>query len=308
MYRLMRFYNRNRRKILIFILIIAFLFLILRVVNEFEKNKSNNIYTNNTTETEKLSNSVNSNKSLITGEKLDSKKISKNTEIIDKFLKLCKKHDIDNSYQLISNSCKEQLFNTKESFKENYIDIMFDKKDGLYTIENWYNDTYKINITENILSTGKENNYSKQDYITIVEEDGIIKLNINSFVGKTELKGEKELRSINIKIKNKLQYMNYTIFEIEVTNNNEESILLDSLENINDTYIQDYNKTKYYLYTHEISKDDLLIPQRSTKKLTLKFYSKNILSKTIDILVFKNVILNYGIAGYEQKYEYSIDL
>ena len=307
MYRLIRFYNRNRKKILIIILIIAFLFAILRVANSLEKNKvEKTAQVNITKEQETISNSVTSNKSLISGTTLDSKTIAKDTAIIEEFLKYCQQYNIDNAYNLISNDCKEQLFETKESFKENYLDIIFNNKDVLYTIENWYDYTYKINITDNILSTGKAVNYSKQDYITIVQENEEQKLNINKYIGETKINHKEQVNNVKIEVQSQYQYMDYIIYSLEINNNNEYSILLDNLEKIDDTFILDQNEAKYYLYTHEIKDNQLLISPQRTKKIKLKFYSKNILSKTINRIAFKNVILNYGKLGAEEKTEYII--
>lgn len=309
MYKLIRFYNQNRRKILIIILIITFLFLVLRVANSVVKNKNSRIYIDDTIEKQEIiSNSVVSNKSLVSGSELDSKAISKQTTIIDEYIRFCKQGNIDNAYNLISESCKEQLYQTKDIFKEQYLDIIFSNKDILYTIENWYNDTYKINITENILATGRTANYSKQDYITIIEEDGKQKLNINSFVGETKINNEEEIKKVKIKVESQYQYMDYTIFTLEFYNGNDTTVVLDDLENINDIYILDRDNSKYYLYTHEITNDQLKISPLSTKKIKLKFYSKNILTKTINRIAFKNVILNYGISGYEEKTEYIIKI
>ena len=307
MYKLIRLYNRNRKKILIFVLIIAFFFLILRVLDTFEKNKTNKVLTTNTiSEQKNVSNSVVSSKSLVSGVELDSKTIEKNTKIIEEFIEYCKKDDIDKAYNLISRSCKEQLYPTKDTFKDNYIFAMFQNKNFLYTIENWYNNTYKINITENILSTGKEANYSKQDYITVIEDDDEKKININNFIEEIKINSEYEIKKVKIKIESQYQYMDYTIFTLEIYNGNDTSISLDNFEDINNIYCMDTNNSKYYAYTHEISKEQLEILPRSTKKLKIKFYSKNILTKTINKIAFKNVILNYGISGYEKKTEYII--
>lgn len=309
MYRLIRFYNQNRRKILITILIITFLFVILRLLNSIEKYKVNRNMTLNTTEEkEPISKSIVSDKSAVSGEELDSKTISKETDVINDFIKYCKKNDINNAYNLVSKACKEQLFNTKEIFKEKYLDIYFYNKDILYTIENWYNTTYRINITENILSTGKEAKYSKQDYITIIEEDEDLKLSINGFIGETKINEEEEINKVKVKVESQYQYMDYTIFTLEFYNGNDTTVVLDNLDNINNIYILDRDNSKYYLYTHEITNDQLKILPHNIRKIKLKFYSKNILSKTITRIAFKNVILNYGISGYEEKTEYIIKI
>jgi len=81
MYRLMRFYNQNKKAIIRAILIIALFFILLIIFNNNAKN--NNKTSNTNTSIEKvISNSVSTDKSLVTGESVDSKTINEDAQLI----------------------------------------------------------------------------------------------------------------------------------------------------------------------------------------------------------------------------------
>lgn len=307
MYRLIKFYNQNRKAIIKAILIIAFLFILLMIFNNNAKNNRQIPKVNSELETI-ASNNVLTDKSLVTGDSINTKKINEDVDIIEKFLNNCKTNNIEQAYNYISNLCKDQLFGTMNDFKSIYVDLFFNNKNILYTIENWYDNTYRINIKENALTTGKNTEYSKQDYITVVEENNEKRLNIDGFINRKEINKQKISDEINIKIIDMLQYMDYTVVNIEIQNNSETQFLLDDLENIKSIYIQDNNDVKYNLYTHELAQNELLVLPKQSKKLRLKFYSKFISTKSINKIVFSNVFINYRVQDIEQKKQYSIDI
>ncbi len=307
MYRLMRFYNQNRKAIIRAILIIALFFVILIIFNNNKKNNYDTLKIN--TNTEKIkSDSVTTDRSIITGEEIESNKINKDVEVIEEFINFCKLKDVKNAYSLLSNSCKELQFKSESELNNIYFEIFFKNSNIIYTIENWYNDTYKITIRENALSTGKISQYEKQDYITIVEENGEKRLNINNFLYKKDINSKKNFNEIEVNIVSEQQYMDYLILDIEIKNNMDFQILMDDLQEIKSVYIQDDNESKYSLYTHEFEKNELLILPKESKKIKLKFYSKYISTKNINKLVFSNVIINFGTESEGKKMSYSIEI
>lgn len=308
MYRLMRFYNQNRRKIIKTILVIVFFLFVLRTINNYAKKKTIPNLNLNYSAKNNIVNTIESSNSLVTGEAINSNVLYNEGEIIDSFLNYCKSHDIKNAYELVSNSCKEQLFPTEEDFNIVYISKLFNTKDKIYKIENWYDRTYKIIVEDNALSLGKNAEYNYQDYITVVSENNEKKLNINGYVKEKKINVQKEFDELSLKVLTQYQYMDYTEFTIEAKNKAEYTILLDSLESIDSTYIQDRNYAKYNLYTHELVKNDLLILPQKTTTIKLKFYSRNISEKTINKIVFDKIILNYGYKKNEKTLQCYIDI
>ena len=149
MYRLISFYNHNKKAIKKAILIIASFFIVLLIFNSnAKKNKHIKIDYNNLENIE--SNSLITDKSLVTGESVGSSKLNDDMKLIEKFLTYCKEKEIQNAYDCISESCKEQQFSTIDDFSIIYLELFFNNKDIIYNVENWYNNTYKVTIKNNV--------------------------------------------------------------------------------------------------------------------------------------------------------------
>lgn len=294
MNKLISFYNMYKKKILIILIIIILFFAGLKFINYISKMDDVLYTTSSSKSQQEISKTVISDKSMISGATINNKELSTNSSMINEFLSYCKTQDIDKAYLFLSQSCKGQLFKTKEEFKENYVKKMFENSDDLYTIENWYEYTYRIKITENILATGKENKYEKQDYITIIKENEEYKLNIGNFIKETNINKEIIFDNINIKVEKEIKYLDYIYYTLDITNNSDYDVALDNLEKATGIYLVDENGAKCYIYSHEIIEKDLLINAQSNLKVKLKFYCKNKISQNINRIVFDNIILKHN--------------
>lgn len=88
--------------------------------------------------------------------------------------------------------------------------------------------------------------------------------------------------------------MDYESYEIEVKNNTEKDILMDTKENLKSMYIKDSKDVKYSAYSHEISFADLYVQRKQKRTLKLKYYSSYNSAKNIEKLVFSNVVMDYN--------------
>ena len=104
MYRLIRYYNQNRKKILWIILIIVFIIAIIQILNFFAKknNGSNNSKKESVVSNITYSNAVTSNKSSVTGSEISQDKLKKDTDIIDTFFNYCNEGDVEDAYELLN--------------------------------------------------------------------------------------------------------------------------------------------------------------------------------------------------------------
>lgn len=300
MYKLIRFYNQNRKKIFKIILIIVFIIGIIQLLNWLTKVKNsnktqNNVIQNNTVINSSSQKELVSNKSGVSGEKVSDYKLEKDTDVINKFMTYCNDKELGNAYELLTDECKEEMFSTIDDFKDIYYMTIFNGESKVYTLENWVNSIYKIEINDDVLSTGK---YEKEntviDYITVEEnDDGEYRLNINKYIGKNDLNKETEENGIKIKVIDSSVYMDYIIYTFEVTNDSNRTILLDDLSNIDTMYIETKNGVKYSSYSHELTQDQLEIGISEKKKISIKYYSKYTSTKKIDKVVFSKVISDY---------------
>ena len=301
MNKLRRFYNQNSRGIWTLAIIIAFFLILLRLVNLWTAKKSTEELTNNQIKIEnsviKTENNINLESELsgITGEKKSSTIISTEVKIIQEFLNNCEKKDTEKAYDMLTEECKDEMYDTEEKFKEQYCNNNFKDDNMNFNIENWINSTYKVKVFEDIMATGKyEDRPVVQDYITVKKEGETYKLNINNYIGRSELNKEKSKDGVKIKIINRNIYMDYESYEIEVKNNTEKDILMDTKENLKSMYIKDSKDVKYSAYSHEISFADLYVQRKQKRTLKLKYYSSYNSAKNIEKLVFSNVVMDYN--------------
>lgn len=301
MNKLIRFYNQNRKSIFKFIGFIACVILLIQVLNYFTK--INNQGSNVTSNTNTISSSSNimttnttskiNNSSAITGEIIGSSK-SKEIEAIEQFISYCNDADLVNAYKMLSTDCREEIYQKGNYFQENYYNKIFSTP-KTYSIQNWNSSTYLVELAEDVMATGVSRDGKKvQDYITVVNDDGENKLNINSYIGKTEINKEDTKNNITINVLRKHTYMDYETYDIEVKNTSGNIILLDTKKSTKTIYLQDTNGVKYQSYNNEILANNLIVDNNRTNKLTIKFANAYSSTRRINKMVFSNIVPNYN--------------
>ena len=120
---LRRYYYANKTKIWRGILIVAFVLVLIQVLNYFQGRKSNK--TNNVSNTNMI-NTITNNTSLTTDKSalgtgiINETQLKNDITIIDEFLNLCNNKKFEDAYKLVSTDCKNNLFTTYEIFKKTY--------------------------------------------------------------------------------------------------------------------------------------------------------------------------------------------
>lgn len=302
-HKLRKFYYTNKTQILRIVFIVISIFIIIQLANYFVKLKNNNIMNNsnnNISATNTIINNntntfITSNTSATTGEQINPTNLEKARKIIEKFISACNNGNVEEAYSYLSNDCKQELYTEDiNQFKTLYYDVIFGGNQKNASVENWILNTYKIDITEDIMATGNANGIKTQDYMTVVEENDDIKLNINNFVGTEQINKEQTIEDIKISIINKKTYIDYEEYELKVENETGNRILLDSLQNTKSIYLQDDNETEYYSYSNEILSELLKINNGFSTKLTIKFHKSYSLNNKTQEIVFSDVTLNYN--------------
>lgn len=176
MNKLIRMFNQNRRAVIVIIFIIALIIIIIQTLNSIIEEKNDEVSRNNLNNTNSSTNENSTtisknNVSVITEEEVKSN-IS-DTKIIEEFVEYCNKKDTEKAYNMLTDDCKNLMFQNINKFKTGYIDRIF-YIDRLYTLENWFQttnlNTYYIKYIEDILSTGNAtSNNNIGDYITVTK-------------------------------------------------------------------------------------------------------------------------------------------
>ena len=305
MYKLMRFYNQNRKTIWGLLAGILIVFVLLQLINSWSKNKTEKEQSEyeepQTTNVQYNDISLETEKSVVSGDKVSNKQKDM-IKVIDEFFKYCNEQKIQEAYDLLTEECKDELYSSLQVFYETYYKEVINGEKKNISVENWVNDTYKVKISEDFLSTGKYSEENTiQDYITIKKDDNNeYKLNINGYIERKKQDKEDNYKNINVKDLEKMVYMDYEIYTFEITNNSDNTILMDSLDDTDSMYIQDSKGVKYSAYTHELSKGNLTIDSSSKKQLKIKYYSQYQSNKKIKKIGFSKIIFNDQ--GYDNKY------
>ena len=307
MYRLIRYYNQNRKKILWIILIIVFIIAIIQILNFFaKKNNGSNSKKESVVGNITYSNAVTSNKSSVTGSEISQDKLKKDTDIIDTFFNYCNEGDVEDAYELLTDECKEEMYPSVEDFKKIYYEYLFNGDKKSYTIENWVGDIYRIMITDDILSTGKLNSTeTRQDYMTVIRKSNEYKLNINSYIGRKNLNLETMYNDIKVTVKEVNTYMDYEEYNIYVENNSNNTILLDTNDDVKSVYLLDSNDKKAYFFNNEVNTSKLVVQSKLKTTLKIKFSNSYSSTRKMKNIVFSKFVLNYDEYNkLENKAEY----
>ena len=293
-----RYYNQNRKKIWGIVIIIASAILVIQVINFFVKRGTEEeiANANNITQEPKIqtnSSTVTTNRSVVTGQSISQEKLQRETTLIDDFLTYCNNGDIENAYNMLTNECKEEMFENIDIFRDVYYNNNFNGQKKNCTVENWTESTYKVRMVEDLLSTGKSNEGSAiQDYITIVEQDDTYKLNINNFIGRKQINRITENDNIKAEVLYANQYSDYVEYRLKITNNTENTIFLDSREEIKSLYIEDSNGSTSSAYTQELTVPMLTVQVGHTNDISIKFYAGYVYDREIEQIVFSDIILD----------------
>ena len=286
---IIRFYNQNRKTVWVIVLMVAFGIGLLHVLNYFAKNNNNYSGVNSSTNDTAI---YQPETSLVTGKSISKKTYEKQSTIIDNFIEDCNEGKVEEAYSLLSADCKNILYPSLESFKNNYYNKVFTEKRN-YSIENWAGNTYRVNMTHDLLATGKSNDgIVTQDYFTIVDDS---KLNINQFIGLDELNKEKKDEHLEVKVIKREKYMDYEIYEIYVKNITNKEIVLDNLRDDDTIYLTDGEDMKHIAYANELNSSLLTISPQMSTTLRLKFANPHIQGRKIKTLTFSNMYSEYKI-------------
>ena len=299
MHKLRKFYYDNKEKIWGIIIFVVLVLLSIQIVNKLmsiqNENDLKNINQNSTLDTtysEDKNTYITNDESVVTGEKVGETDLQDANKIIEEFISECNNGNIEQAYNLISTDCKNEMYQDINKFKTMYYDKIFNSNTKkIATAENWILNTYIVNISEDIMTTG---NLSEgiQDYITIVKENNELKLNVNNYIGKEEINIEQLVDNINFNVIEKHIYVDYEIYKLKISNQSDNNIVLDTLQDPKTIYLQDDNEIKYYAYSNELISSMLKINKNFSTEINIKF-SKSYSSSNVELksIVFSGIVI-----------------
>ena len=299
-------YINNKTKVLTAIFIIVVIILVSIIVNflntlQLNKSQTNteanvNVQENNAPIGNFTDIYVEGTESVVTGENTSSSQVTI-IDTINQFVQLCNEGNVNEAYNMLSDECKEEVYPSLDSFRNNYYNAIFNGQKKNISVENWVNSIYKVTFENDALSTGVYTQEGTiQDYITVTRnENNELRLNINNYIGREEInKTRTDSSNISITVLRSDTYMDYETYTYSITNNTNNTILLDDKISTDNMYIEDENGNQYTAYIHELSEAQLTITPGETKEITIKYYSRYGSTKNITQVVFNKIILNYN--------------
>lgn len=296
MRKLLKYWQNNKQKILITVGVIVFVFICIQVANGIVKQQNKNENSNVQNAPPIAQDITKPEEPILTQKPLNEIEKEQNSQIIANFVKLCNEKNVEQAYELLSNGCKEEIYYNIDIFKNNYISTIFSTEKE-YSLELWatFNNTttYQITYYEgNLLQTGgiiSEGNFV--DYITIVEENSMLKLNIGKLICKEIKNKVAENCGIQVTVQTRSVYMGYEIYRITVKNNTKNTILLNdgTAKNI---VLLDENDNEYASLVYEIASNTLILEPGYQKTFDLKFNKMYNANSQIRYMEIRDIYLN----------------
>lgn len=295
-----RWYNENREKFWRIVIIALLVVFFIQIANNYYKNKPSNVSNTSSVNQSKenldkinnnISGRVTGTQSLVSGSSVNSSTIEKASSIIDTFLNYCNKEDIELAYNMLTEECRELMYPTLQDFQRIYHKKIYSTP-KTYKLQNWTGNTYKVDLLEDALTTGKTGNNiaTLQDYITIVDN----KININSYIGRTEINKTTTIDKISIDVIYKDTYMDYEIYNLKIKNLSGKKIALDDAQDTKSIYIQDEKDISNYVYSGELNYDNLILENGQVRSLMFKFSNTYSVTRKMKNIVFSRVLKDYN--------------
>ena len=274
MNRFIRYFNQNRVKVVIIILIIAFIIFLIYTINNILKRVNDNVEygePNTVVDTSRPTESV------ITGEEIPEETVEENSNIIEQFVEYGNAGDYQSAYNLLTEDCKQEVFNDLDSFIIGYCNEIFRTK-KIYQLELWFNVlnlyTYRITyIEDNIMQTGSlDSSNNIEDYITVKTIDNEKKLSIGGLIEKTNETSSESKNGITITINSRTRYRSIEEYNITLINATNTTVVFSEGINSNDICLKDNNDTEYDIVLSEIPNSYLELAPGEMRTLDMRFY------------------------------------
>lgn len=303
---LFRKYNQNRKTIWAVIIIVAFFVILLQVIfglirssrekmwqqaieegnKQLQNGQVNEVGQGNSVRQE---NTVpNNNSSNYIREQY--RKTAQN--ILNQFVEYCNQNQIEEAYNMLTTDCKQVLFPTVNDFRQNYVSQVFREKRTAKVEESMYEDgIYKVSyLTDVLASGGNSNNNILQDYIRITKEEKEDKISINKFLYQEVINKTIDSNSIYMKLIQKQAYTDYEIYQIQITNQTNQSILVSKDQKV---YMLDERQVEYPSNMDEQAMQNLIVEPQKTTILNIKFNKMYNEERKTQAIYFTDIVTNY---------------
>lgn len=245
---------------------------------------------------------------IIKGQDVSKEQYEKDSNLVNTFLEYCNSKKVEEAYELLSDTCKNEVYPDIETFKTNYYNTIFDIKREC-NLQAWITTSdyivYKIRYSNSMLSTGtyQEGNVY-QDYITLNRKEQEDKISIGNFVDSNECNIVTKTDELTVVVSKKRQYITYEEYDLNITNNTYNTILLNNLENTESIKLISSAGVRYSAYTSKLFLKDLILNTNETQKITIRFKKQFSSENKSSKIMINGIIKDYdAYMENEQEYE-----
>lgn len=303
MLKIVRIYNKNRRIIWTWIIIAIFVIIMVNALNQMYLNNSKKLMEESAEQQVELNETENPSEvvdyeeaaqSLTVGGAVNKEERNEIQGTLEKFIQHVTSGQIEQAYELLTEKCKKIEYPSIESFEKNYC---HDLEQKTYDFQSWSSTRdlyiYQVRYYNDMLSSGIDTTKRYlQDYITVQKIGEQYKLNINSFINSETIMKEYEKNQIKFKIHSVETYLDYEIYEIEVTNNRLKQIILDTREKDNSVYVKNNDGLNIDALLYENREDEFQVQPGETKKIRIKFNNTYNGNKKIVAIGFSDIVID----------------
>lgn len=303
MLKIVRIYNKNRRVIWTWIIIVIFVIIMVNALNQMYLNNSKKLMEESAEQQIELNETENPSEvvdyeeaaqSLTAGGAVNKEERNEIQGTLEKFIQHVTSGQIEQAYELLTEKCKKIEYPSIESFEKNYC---HDLEQKTYDFQSWSSTRdlyiYQVRYYNDMLSSGIDTTKRYlQDYITVQKIGEQYKLNINSFINSETIMKEYEKNQIKFKIHSVETYLDYEIYEIEVTNNRLKQIILDTREKDNSVYVKNNDGLNIEALLYENREDEFQVQPGETKKIRIKFNNTYNGNKKIVAVGFSDIVID----------------
>lgn len=288
---IIRFWNQNRRMIILGVLALVLFIVFIQVLNAVAKN--NNTKKNEVILTEEEKNLP--TESIIGGDTIEIEKSKEEVDIINNFIEKCNNAQTEEAYNMLTDYCKKEIYPTIDTFENGYRKVIFSSKkigDISNFVSNKNKDTYLVKYYEDALAEGKIDGLkSYEDYVTVDLDEG--KLNINNLIYTKQINKEYEKNNIKMVVNSQAIYKDYEIYDIRIENATSKTISICASNNIKSIGALGDNNVLYNSSIYELASSLYQIPSYTYRTYKIKFkktYSSNV---NIEEIIFSDIIEDY---------------
>ena len=237
---------------------------------------------------------ANESVAISTGEEIKEEYKNQFGNLLERFLTYCVEHNPTAAYNLLSTRCKNIMYENEKSFEKLWYSQKFEG-DKSYKFKLWStnddNYVYLVQIFDDPLTSGMSSNSKYiEDYITIAPEEDLLKVNINGYINTDEIHAKASNELITAEVVLVDNYMEEKVYTLNLKNNTENTIILDTRENPETTYLVDDDGNRIFGVLYENISADLELQPKEAKTIQIKFNATYRNGIKIQKMEFINVV------------------